>query len=129
MRIEFSRLFEATFLWTIISIDFVSLKLSISKYRKIENKSVPAYFSDLNLIRKIISKGLVDCLLGCEQMDSCIFADFSKSQTSINECSHYKFFAPESQLINSYDSTLFLKISNLNLNLKFLEFTIPYSGV
>ena len=115
------RIFVAEFFWVTISIGFVLSKLSISKFRKIENKYVPFNFSAANLIRTIISKGLADCVLRCEQLDSCIFAAFLKSQTSINECSHYKYFAPENQLIDSYGSTLFLKISNSNI--KFLEFT------
>ena len=124
MRNIFARIFQTEFLWLIISIGFVSPNVSISKYRKIKNKSVPSNFSAVYLTRTIISKGLVDCVSKCEQLDSCIFAAFSNSQTSINECSHFKNFAPESQLIDSNDSTLFLKISNFNLNLKFLEFTV-----
>ena len=112
---------ELVFCWITILICYVSAKLSISKYKKIENKSVSDGYHTEYFIKKAISKGYPDCLLGCEQIDTCSFVTFQKGRTQTNECSHYINFPSENKLVDSNDSTIFLKKSNTFLIIVDLE--------
>ena len=112
MRETFPRIFQYEFFWLTILACFISAKLSISKYKKIDNKSVSMDYPVEFFIKKTISKGYAQCVSGCEQMDVCIFVAFVKGQPSTNECFYYKYVPTDNQLIYSYGSTLFLKSSN-----------------
>ena len=109
MKGIFLIMFEAELFWITILISFVLAKLSISKYKKIDNKSVSFNYSMDYYIKTTISKGYVDCILGCEQLDICTFVVYLKGHLSKNECFYYKHFPSEDQLIDSNESTIFKK--------------------
>ena len=125
MRDTFLRIFQYEFFWLAILTCIISAKLSISKYKKIDNKSVSMDYPVDFFIKKTISKGYAQCVLGCVQIDACIFVAFFKGQSSTNDCFYYKYVPTDNQLIYSNDSTLFFKTSNfLFENLKFNFFVV-----